>query len=61
MVNSIFEIGKVPFLPHCYIQEKKYENGKWKYAIRNNYNPWTSGWADEDWLIKIIQKAKKNF
>lgn len=57
--DPIFEVGRVPNLPHCEIQQREYRNGKWHYAIRNNYNPWGSGWADEDFIISEIAKAKK--
>jgi hypothetical protein len=60
MTEPIFELGKVPFLPHCEIQSREYKkDGKWYYAIRNNYNPYGSGVADEDWVIQQVEKAKK--
>lgn len=54
--ESIFEIGHVPKLPYWDIQKKEYRDGKWYYAIRNTYNPWGSGWADEDYIIEQINK-----
>lgn len=56
--DPIFELGKVPELPHCEIQQREYRDGKWHYAIRNNYNPWGSGWGDEDWIIEQVTKAQ---
>lgn len=58
IIDPMFEIGKVPNLPHCEIQKREYREEKWYYAIRNNYNPWGSGWLDEDALIIEIGKYK---
>lgn len=55
MPDPIFEIGPVPQLKHCEIQDRKQKNGQWKYFIRNNNNPWGSGWADEDFIINQIK------
>jgi len=56
--SPIFEIGRVPCLPHCELQEREYrKDGKWYYFVRNNYNPWGSGWADEDYIIGQITKV----
>lgn len=52
----IFQLGKVPKIPHCDIQERQYRDGKWHYFICNNYNAYASGWADEDQLIEQIKK-----
>lgn len=58
--SPIFELGRVPCLPHCELQQREYrKDGKWYYAIRNNYNPWGSGWADEDWIIGQITKEQE--
>lgn len=59
-VEPLFKLGKVPALEHCEIQQiEKQKDGKYRYAIRNNYNPWGSGWADEDWIVEQISKAQK--
>lgn len=59
-VDPIFELGKVPKMEHCVLQERQYrKDGKWYYFIRNNYNPWCSGWGDEDFIINQIAKYGK--
>lgn len=57
--DPIFELGPVPRLEHCIIQKREYRDGKWQYGIINNYNPYGSGWADEDFIISEIAKEKK--
>ena len=59
MPDPIFDIGKVPSLPHCVIHKREYRtDAKWHYAIINNYNSYGSGWADEDWIIAQIAKQR---
>jgi hypothetical protein len=60
MIQPIFELGKVPFLPHCTIQKREYKkDGRWYYFIHNSYNANCSGLADEDWIVEQVEKAKK--
>lgn len=56
--DPIFELGKVPFIPHCVLIARKYEKDKWVYAIQNNYNSYGSGWGDEDFIISQIENVK---
>jgi hypothetical protein len=52
--SPIFEIGKVPKLPHCVIKDRHYDGVKWNYYIYNQYNSYASGWGDEDFIIQQI-------
>lgn len=56
--TPIFELGKVPKLPHCIIQDRHYDGKKWNYYIYNQYNSYASGWGDEDFIINEIKKLK---
>jgi hypothetical protein len=60
-VQPIFNKGKVPKLEHCEIQDMRYDQAErqWKYFIRNNYNPWGSGWGTEDFIIQQIKEHGK--
>ncbi len=55
--EPIFSIGDVPKLPHCKIQERKFDGNNWVYFILNTNNPWGSGWADEDFIIAQIKEV----
>jgi hypothetical protein len=54
--TPIFEIGKVPCLSHCEIQIREHRSDGWYYFVRNNYNPWGSGWVSENQIINEIYK-----
>lgn len=57
--TPIFEKGNVPVLYACEIQDRKYDNGQWKYFICNRYSAYGSGWIYEDDLIERISKEQK--
>jgi hypothetical protein len=58
-VTPLFKDGKVPAVPHCEIQGmERRSDGLW-YFIRNNYNPWASGWMSEDRIVHEVTKAQR--
>lgn len=54
--EPIFGYGKIPYLPHMFIQAREWREDKWWYFLQNNYNPWGSGWGDEDFIISQIKE-----
>jgi len=58
--DPIFQLGKIPSLPHCIIQSRQWDGRDWKYFLYNSYNSYASGWGTEDFIIEQISKEKKD-
>ncbi len=57
--DPIFNLGRVPYIPHCEIQQREFRDREWHYFIQNNYSPIASGWITEDRLMEQISDNKR--
>lgn len=59
-IEPLFQIGVVPVMTYCEIQEiRPSSNGGWRYFIYNKKHTYSTGWITEDELIKKISLEKK--
>ena len=60
-IEPLFEIGTVPVMGYCEIQEiRPRRTGGWRYFVYNKKHTYSTGWMTEDELIRRIEQEKKH-